>query len=172
MKRLAAITLLTLVATTGAASADLSSVFREAAAECFDRVYTRQHLRENPRQRVASIRLGYSAQPGSLRAGGQVEALLTIRLIDGQEAEKPIYCSDRGGVVCGLESDGGEITLARSGDRLTIRTRDGMRFETETGSSICRKATMRPSSCRARRRPLAVNRRQKLSRSQVPTRPI
>jgi hypothetical protein len=105
---------------------------------CYTRIYDAQHLRRNPNQKVRQITLAFDlTKPGRDKPVGahQFEVALGLRIRDMNELFlSPAYCStERTGIVCRVEGDGGTF-LIRPGqdDGLTIEViGDGLRFEGE-----------------------------------------
>ena len=140
-----------LVASTGcsglssAQSVSLQDIFgAEAESRCWSRTYSRDHLAGKPRQRVVSIRIDSFYWPQRMSAEIPTnenpleryrrvkQTTIEFRLRDGEESGKEIYCSSAGGrLACGLENDGGSVTVAaQPGGRLRVDAGDRMAFET------------------------------------------
>ncbi len=99
---------------------------------CFARDYTADHLKKNPRQNVASLRLNFLK--GTEMSGGAPTMEVIVRLADqgraraegmgGQMLTQTAYCFESGGTwTCGVECDSGIMEIGRlSGDTLEVRT--------------------------------------------------
>jgi len=106
---------------------------------CYAREYDAQHLRQHSRQKITRIALAFDqAKAGTSATQEQFEVTLGLMVKGMTEFfASPAYCSvERGGFLCRVEGDGGELRIRPgSGDGLTIEViGDGLRMEGETGA--------------------------------------
>ncbi len=99
---------------------------------CFARDYSADHLKKNPRQNVASLRLNFLK--GTEMSGGAPTLEVIVRLADqgraraegmgGAMLTQTAYCFEDGGKwTCGVECDGGIMEIGRiKGDTLDVQT--------------------------------------------------
>lgn len=113
------------VAAAGAptlAQAPFTALFGAAGeGACYTRSYDAAHLAAHPRQRVTSIAIAYRpiTQMKQKSTPQRFEVGLGLRVKgDGELYSRVAYCQPAGaGFSCGLESDGGQITLTTNGAR-------------------------------------------------------
>ncbi len=83
---------------------------------------------------MTSINIAYYPRKEYVAEYGPIQWEIGVTTRASGTGGGEMYCKDVGGrVTCGVESDGGSISLSRKGNTLTVRTIDGLRFETETG---------------------------------------
>jgi hypothetical protein len=108
------------------------AVAQDLPKGCFARDYSASHLRDNPQQNVASIRLNF--RRGTAESGGAPTMDVLVRLADqgraraegfgGAVLTQVGYCfADGGEWTCGVECDGGIMEIGRvQGDTLDVKT--------------------------------------------------
>jgi len=99
---------------------------------CYSRDYSADHLKQNPAQNVASLRLNFLR--ATEETGGAPVMEVMVRLADqgraraegmgGMMLTQTAYCFNEGkGWICGVECDGGIMEIGRmSGDMLDVKT--------------------------------------------------
>lgn len=94
---------------------------------CFERVYTKDHLKKNPRQILESIRVATLESYGTTNVvvwGTTRKGITPRNLVD---AGGCMNVSSRG-ADCGIDADGGNFTLKFEKDSLLLSTAQGFRL--------------------------------------------